>query len=193
MDPFCPFCLWLHFELPCTSVESYAGLYVKTIISLFRNIRRAHVPRTRYRYQVFIASSSSQQVLVPRSCCCMKRVTPLESTHGHHLASRAASARAARGRVYWTTRYCIIVLHRNPSRYQVITSDLNLCLQPIALIILKLGMIKVAVSNWSSKKSVMKLLRFESHKISCFFAFCEKGPFSKLKKSCIANGLAKHF
>ena len=34
MDPFCPFCFLLHFcELPCTSVESYARLYVKTSIS----------------------------------------------------------------------------------------------------------------------------------------------------------------
>ena len=66
----------------------------------FRNIRRAHVPRTRYRYQVFIASSSSQQVLVPRSYCCTRRVSPLESSHGHHLLIRAASARAARGRCF---------------------------------------------------------------------------------------------
>ena len=42
---------------------------------------------------------------------------------------------------------------------------MNLCLQPLALIILKLGMIKVAVSNWSSKIYVMKLLRFASRKI----------------------------
>ena len=35
---------------------------------------------------------------------------------------------------------------------------LNLCLQPLALIILKLGAIKVASSNWSSNKSVMQLL-----------------------------------
>ena len=50
-------------------------------------------------------------------------------------------------------------------------------------------MIKVAVSNWSSKTSVMKLLRFESHKIIYLYAFCEKGPFFNLKKSCIINGL----
>ena len=50
-------------------------------------------------------------------------------------------------------------------------------------------MIKVDVSNWSSKKSVLKLLCFESHKIMFFFAFCEKGPFFNLKKSCIINGL----
>ena len=61
---------------------------------------RTHVPRTRYRYQVFIASSSSQQVLVPRSYCCTRRVSPLESSHGHHLLMRAASARAARGRCF---------------------------------------------------------------------------------------------
>ena len=41
-------------------------------------------------------------------------------------------------------------------------------------------MIKVCVSNWSPKKYVMKLLRFESHKIM-FFASCEKGPFWNLK------------
>ena len=57
-----------------------------------------YVPRTRYRYQVFIASSSSQQL--PRSYCCTKRVMPLESSHGHHLPTRAASARAARGRCF---------------------------------------------------------------------------------------------
>ena len=49
-------------------------------------------------YQVFVASSSSQQV--PRSYCCTKRVTPLESSHGHHLPTRAASAHAARGRCF---------------------------------------------------------------------------------------------
>ena len=47
------------------------------------------MPRTRYRYQVFIASSSSQQV--PQSYSCTKRVTPLESSHGYHLPTRAAS------------------------------------------------------------------------------------------------------
>ena len=61
-------------------------------------LRRPHVPRTRYRYQVFIASSSSQQA--SRSYCCTKRVTPLESSHGHHLPTRAASVRAARGRCF---------------------------------------------------------------------------------------------
>ena len=61
-------------------------------------LRRPRVPRTRYRYQVFIASSSSQQA--SRSYCCTKRVTPLESSHGHHLPTRAASVRAARGRCF---------------------------------------------------------------------------------------------
>ena len=51
-------------------------------------------------------------------------------------------------------------------------------------------MVKVAVSNWSSKKSVMKLLCFESNKIGLrFFAFCEKGPIFNLKKYGITNGL----
>ena len=85
------------FNFPCTSVESYARLYVKQAFNLFVYIiRRPHVTGTRYRYQVFIASSSSQQV--PQSCCCTTRVTPLESSHGQHLPTRAASARAARGR-----------------------------------------------------------------------------------------------
>ena len=53
-------------------------------------------------YQVFVASSSSQQV--PRSYCCTKRVTPLESSHGHHLPTRAASARAVRGRCFGPKR-----------------------------------------------------------------------------------------
>ena len=35
---------------------------------------------------------------VPRSHYCTKKVTPLESSHGHHLPARATSARAARGR-----------------------------------------------------------------------------------------------
>ena len=65
---------------------------------------------------------------------------------------------------------------------------MNLCLQPLACVILKLGMIKVAVSNWSSKKPMMKLLHFESHMIM-FFCLDEKGPFLNLKKSCIINGL----
>ena len=37
---------------------------------------------------------------VPRSHCCTKKVTPLESSHGHHLPARAVSARAARGRCF---------------------------------------------------------------------------------------------
>ena len=86
---------------------------------------------------------------------------------------------AAVGRVL---DYCIIALrvNSNPSRYQVITynrSNLNFCLQPLALIILKLWMIKVAVSNWSSEKSVMKLLRFESHKIMFFIAFVKRAHY----------------
>ena len=56
------------------------------------------IPGTGTMYQVFIASSSSQQV--PRSYCCTKRVTPLESSHGHHHPARAASARADRGRCF---------------------------------------------------------------------------------------------
>ena len=72
---------------------------MKTSISLFSYYAETtHVPRTRYRYQVFIASSSSPHV--PRSYCCTKRVTPLESSHGHHLPTPAASARAVLGRCF---------------------------------------------------------------------------------------------
>ena len=92
--PFAPSVCDLIFELPCTNVESYARLYVKTGISFFLY----YTETTRTRYQVFIASSSSQQV--PLSYCCTKRVTPLESSHAHHLLTRAASARAARGRCF---------------------------------------------------------------------------------------------
>ena len=69
---------------------------VKTSFSFFPYY--TETTRTTYgtRYHVFIASSSSQQV--PRSYCGTKWVTPLESSHGHHLPTRAASARAARGR-----------------------------------------------------------------------------------------------
>ena len=65
-------------------------------------MRRPHVPRmipgTGTRHQVFKANSSSQQV--PRSYCCTKGVMPLESSHGHHLPTRVASSRAARGRCF---------------------------------------------------------------------------------------------
>ena len=47
-------------------------------------------------YQQFVLLPLSLQQ-VPRSYCCTKRVTPLESSHGHNLPARAASARAARG------------------------------------------------------------------------------------------------
>ena len=80
-------------------------IYVKTSISLFSyytdTTRITYLVPGTGTYQVFIrdrASSSSQQV--PRSYCCTKRVTPLESTHRHHLPTRAASARAARGRCF---------------------------------------------------------------------------------------------
>ena len=59
------------FELPCTSVESYARLSVKRAFHFFLIMRRRHVSRTRYRCQVFTESRSSQQV--PRlSYCCTK-------------------------------------------------------------------------------------------------------------------------
>ena len=72
-------------------------------------IRRPHVPRTRYQLTRYLHSSSSDccrcsRQQVHRSYCCMKKVTPLESSHGHHLPTRAASARAARGRCFDSKR-----------------------------------------------------------------------------------------
>ena len=90
------------FELPCTSEESYPRLYVKIrkhfTYFVLNGDHTYHVPGTGTRYLYTVARSSSQQV--PRSCCCTKRVTPLESSHGHHLPTRAASARAAHGRCF---------------------------------------------------------------------------------------------
>ena len=58
------------------------------------------VPGTRYFYSnsSYCCRCCLQQV--PRSSFCTKRVTSLESSHGHHLPPRAASARAARGRCF---------------------------------------------------------------------------------------------
>ena len=63
------------------------------------------------RYQVFI---QQQFVLLPPAAvvysrypdrtAVRKRVTPLESSHGHHLPTRAASARAVRGRCFGPKR-----------------------------------------------------------------------------------------
>ena len=53
MDPFAPCVCDFIFELPCTSEEYYARLYVKTSISLFSyyaETTRATYD-TRYRYQ----------------------------------------------------------------------------------------------------------------------------------------------
>ena len=76
---------------------------------------------------------------------------------------------SCRSRVYAMSTAAVgraILLYNSIGNNYICTrnrSDLNHCLQSLALIILKLGMIKVAVSNWNSKKYVMKLLRFESH------------------------------
>ena len=83
--------------------------------------------------------------------------------------------------------YCIIGCIQNP----INRSDWHLCLQHLALIILKLGMITVAESNRSSKMNVMKLLIFGLHKILFFFALCEKELFLTSKKSCIINGASE--
>ena len=53
---------------------------------------------------------------------------------------------------------------------------MNLCLQPLVCVILKLGIIKVALlSNWSSEKPVMKLLRLSRVRL-CFFPLWWNGP-----------------
>ena len=57
MDPFCPFVCDSIFELPCTSVESYARLYVKTSISLFSY----YTETTRTTYQVPVPGIHSKQ------------------------------------------------------------------------------------------------------------------------------------
>ena len=97
--PVCDFI----FELPCTSVESYVRLHVKTSISFFFvrcGDHTYHVLGTRYLYgsSLYCCRWSLQQV--PRLHCCAKKVTPLESSQGHHLPARAASASAARGRCF---------------------------------------------------------------------------------------------
>ena len=57
---------------------------------------------TRTTYQVpgiYTAAVRTAATVVysryPRSCCFTKQVTPLESSRGHHLPARSASARAA--------------------------------------------------------------------------------------------------
>ena len=55
-------------------------------------------PRYFIQQQLYCCRCSLQQV--PRSYCCTKKITPLESSHGHHLLARAASARAGRGRCF---------------------------------------------------------------------------------------------
>ena len=60
-------------------------------------------------------------------------------------------------------------------------SYLHLCLQHLALIILKLRMIKVALSNRSFEKNVTKLLCFGLHKF-LFFCVLRKVPIFEPKK-----------
>ena len=103
--PFLPLLFvtsFLNF-LVCTSVESYARLWQKYAFNVFRMIRRPHVPPTGTRY---LYSSSSLCCCrcslhqVSRWYCTKKRLTWLESSHGHHPPTRAASVRAARGRCF---------------------------------------------------------------------------------------------
>ena len=96
MPLFAPFACYFIFELPGTSVESFARLHVKTTIALFlyytETTRTTY--DTRYRYQVFIARSISQQV--PRSYCCTKecrswnRATATISQHVPPLRAQLA-------------------------------------------------------------------------------------------------------
>ena len=69
--------------------------YTHPYSMMHRRLPTAGIEVAPHYHQLLVASSSSLQV--PRSECCAKRVTPLESSHGHHLPVRAASARAARG------------------------------------------------------------------------------------------------
>ena len=73
---------------------------------------------------------------------------------------------------------CVILLYYVCTQNPIYWNKLHLSLQHLALIIVKLGMMKVTVSKQDFKMNVMKLLRFELHMILCF-AFCEKGPFFK--------------
>ena len=70
--------------------------YTHPYSMMHRRLPTAGIEVAPHYHQLLVASSSSLQV--PRSECCAKRVTPLESSHGHHLRTRAASAHAARGR-----------------------------------------------------------------------------------------------
>ena len=83
--------------------------------------------------------------------------TPDDGSHIHRLRPRCriGSSWLRAGRVWACTRPLQSVYAAAELAYRgrvvvlVSMSDLNLCLQPLALIILKLGMIKVAVSNCS--------------------------------------------
>ena len=87
------------FELPCTSVESYARLPCKNkhfaFFSLYGDQTTRITYDTRYRYHV-PGIYSKQQFAAGTPIVLL---TPLESSHGHHFPTRAASARAARGDV----------------------------------------------------------------------------------------------
>ena len=90
------------FKFSCTTVESYARLDVEMGTSFFSY--DAETTNTTYQVEGtgYLYSSSSNCCWcslqrVPRSYCFTKNVTPLESSHGHHLPARAASARAAPG------------------------------------------------------------------------------------------------
>ena len=90
------------FELRCTSVQPYERLSAKTRIFYLRMIRRLHVPRTKCQVPgIYTAAVHTAAGVVystyPYRTAVRKKLTPLESSYGHHLPARAASARANPG------------------------------------------------------------------------------------------------
>ena len=83
-----PFCEFI-FELPCTSVEYYARLYVKTSISLFSYCTETtHVYTT---YQVPVPGIYSKQQFAAGTPIVLLygKGDAVESSHGHHLPTCA--------------------------------------------------------------------------------------------------------
>ena len=108
MGPFASFVCDVIFELPYTSVVSYARLWQKRSFHFVRMIRRPHRQRPhiiQYEFpvpgtRVLDSSSSTEFCWYPARTRTKKTVTALESSHRHHRPARATSARAARGRCF---------------------------------------------------------------------------------------------
>ena len=108
MGPFASFVCDVIFELPYTSVVSYARLWQKRSFHFVRMIRRPHRQRPhiiQYEFpvpgtRVLDSSSSTEFCWYPARTRTKKTVTALESSHRHHRPARATSAHAARGRCF---------------------------------------------------------------------------------------------